>query len=273
MENLTPEQQFENDLIDAEVLAREANKLFDDRLKIARSMASALGSLASERYATRFIKVNYAYNALVNAAVALMPPRTAFEIPEPIEPFASEAVWNAMSKEQQLKAVALKTAMAEQLSGFGITTDSLRVVMSETEEENKTFTLVHIGNGIDIGDHTKELSQARSYNVVMSRKNEDLFTIKLDGNLYDLRSGMTSSTYDALYEDAIRQGYTLPDSDKMALENHDQIRTWTMLTGEPLTAGGLVQVRYVDDGRVYGLACYPEDGNRSLRVRVAVVIE
>ena len=272
MEKPTHEQQFEKDFIDAEVLARKANSLFDNRLEMARLMASTLSNSEYDQYSAELTEVDKRFDVAYKAAVILMPSRTAFEIPEPIEPFACENVWNAMSKEQRLEATALRTAMAEKLSKLGITKYSLRVVMHESENSERTFTLIHSGNGIDIGDHNESFDQARSYNAVMSRKNDDLFTIKVNEKKYDMRSGMTSSAYDALYKDTIRQKYVLPDSNKMASEHLDQW-TWTMLTGEPLTADGNVQFRAVVGGRVYRAVCPPGDGSRNLRVRPAVVIE
>jgi hypothetical protein len=270
MENLTPEQQI--DFLDAEILADEANKLFDDRREEARLMAGALGTAEYGHHYAEFAKADEGFDNVYRAAVVLMPPREAFETSDPIEPFASETVWGAMSQEQKEKASALRAATAEQLAEHGVTEESLRVVMKETEEGEKTFTLIHTGNGIDIGDHSKEYDKARSYNAVMSKKNKDLFSVEVNGRTYDLRSGMTASAYDALVEDCRLREVTLPDSQDAAKEANDDW-TWTMLTGEPLTADGYVRLRGVSDGRVRRDVYRPGFDDRYLRVRLAVEIE
>ncbi|HEY1645560.1 MAG TPA: hypothetical protein VGF75_04220, partial [Candidatus Saccharimonadales bacterium] len=195
-----------------------------------------------------------------------------FETSEPTEPFASETVWSAMSPEQRTKADKVRIAMAEQLEDHGVTSESLRVVMTETEEGNKVFTLLHTGNSVDIGDHGKDYDETRSYNSVMAKKNDKLFIVKIDGQTYDVRKGITASVYGALYKDLVERDATLPDSQTMAEEN-DDLWTWTMLTGEPLTAGGCVQLRYVGDGGVDGGVARTDGDSRTLRVRPAVVIE
>ena len=142
----------------------ERNELFD-LISVKYSIgAITVGASNSEydHYSAEFTEVDNSFDVAYKAAVTLMPSRTAFEILEPIEPFASKKVWEAMSKEQKLEATALRTAMAEKLSKFGITKDSLRVVMHESENSERVFTLIYTGNGIDIGDHTKQLDQARS---------------------------------------------------------------------------------------------------------------
>ena len=96
----------------------------------------------------------------------------------------------------------------------------------------------------------------------------------MNGKKYDARSGMTLSAYNALCIDAIRQGHglPLPDSAEMASENSDQC-TWTMLTGEPLTADGDVQLRAVSSSGVFGIVRKPGDCYRPIRVRFAVEIK
>jgi hypothetical protein len=266
MENLTPLQ--ETDYNNAWTLALAANDAFDERQAAATGLAEN-GDLSEE---TAFDNANKAFHLYDSAAEALMPPRLAFETAEPAEPFASETVWSAMSHEQKTKANEVRSAMAEQLKDYGVTADNLRVVMSETQEGDKVFTLAHTGNGVDIGDHAKAYDEARSYNSVMAKKNDGLFTVQVDGQSYDARTGMTDSAYDALIADAKENGITLPDSEKAAKEA-DDVWTWTMLTGEELTARGNVQVRYVAGGKVRGRVYLPDRGYRDLRVRPAVVIE
>lgn len=286
MEHLT-QQQFE-DYNAAEALAWQANEAWDARLNAARSVASIsiMMNLGAKLPAQRnkelknglvaakesFSVAQADFELYYAAADALMPSVAAFEAREPaVEPFASEAVWGAMSPEQKTKASQVRDAMAEQLKDHGVTLDSLRVVMSESDEGKKTFTLVHTGNGIDIGDHTQDYDKVRSYHGVMSRKNNKLFNVTAVGQKYDVRKGMTDAAYDALVEDARERGEALPDSKQMSEENND-LWTWTMLTGEDLTADGNVQIRGVYDGEVGRYVYPPDDAYRNLRVRPAVEI-
>lgn len=274
MEHLTPEQLEDYD--NAYVLARHASDAFDARHDAAEYIAQRSKNNFENNLKTvntsRFTNAEAKFEFFLHAAEVTMPPRAAFEVSAPSEPFASETVWGAMSKEQKLRANDVRTAMAEQFKDYGLTTDSLRVLMSESPEGKNVFTLVHTGNGIDIGDSSKDFDGARSYNSVMDNKNNVLFAVPLGGKTYDARKGMTDVTYRALYEDAKAQGITLPDSEVMAKEN-DDIWTWTMLTGEKLTADGRVRVRDVAGGEVRRGVCRPGRDSRSLRVRPAVVIE
>ena len=123
----------------------------------------------------------------------------------------------------------------------------------------------------EIGDPEIDFDVNRSYKHVMAKKNDDLFTVTVDGQKYDTRKGMTDAAYDALYDDSKSRGATLPDSKQMGEENSD-LWTYTMLTGEPLTGGGGVRVRYVYGGDVYGGIDSADRGARRLRVRPAVEI-
>lgn len=274
---ITPEQQV--DFEDAWVLAIEANKYFDKRRQVASTAANIIErnkpTDAADRISSdskAFMGHDSSFEHFQRLANVLMPPRAAFETVEPAEPFASEAVWVLMSKEQKVKADNLRTAMAERFAEYGVTADSLRVVMHKSEEGKNVFTLIHTGNGVDIGDSAKDYDNARCYNSVMSKENDDLLTIVIDGKKYDTRKGMTDSAYDALYEDSKSQGITLPDSKQMS-EITGDLWTWTMLTGEPLTADGRGQVCDVVDGVVRQSVTDPYADYRFLRVRLAVVIE
>lgn len=274
MDHLNPEQLQNYD--NAVVLAREADLAFDER----QSAAESLAMLADDNEVCNdlglmldvFNDSDTRFNTLHKAASLLMPRYELFEAPTPeVEPLMSEAVRNAMTLEQRLKAAELAPMMADHFKEYGITADSLRVVMTESAEGEKVFTLVHTGNGIDIGDSDKEYDKARAYKAVMSKKNDGLFAVPLAGKTYDARKGMTDAVYDALYEDAKADGVTLPDSKQMSEENED-VWTWTMLTGEDLTADGDVQLRYVDGGKVRRDVASPGRDRRNLRVRPAVEI-
>lgn len=106
----------------------------------------------------------------------------------------------------------------------------------------------------------------------MSKDNDGLFKVKANGREYDARTGMTDAVYAAKVEDARARGKILPDSKELAELTRD-IWTWTMLTGEDLTADGDVQIRRVFDGGVGRALTVPDRGLRSLRVCPAVVIE
>jgi hypothetical protein len=177
-----------------------------------------------------------------------------------------------MSSEQKIKATKVRSAIAEQLKDHGVTTESLRVIMTEDQDGKKVFKLGHVGNGIDVGDHSQEYDHARSYNRVMDKKNDSLFKVEVDGKIYDVRSGTTSPAYDALYEDCRANNLILPDS-KQASEEYKDDWTYTMLTGEPLTADGRVRLRDVADAGVGRNVYRPDDDVRALRVRPVVDIE
>lgn len=273
MEQLTPQQ--ETDYNNAWQLANQANDAFNERHKAATKIAEAAIGSEVKGLKAAFAQADQGFRLYESAAEALMPGRGAFEtsIPTEFEYFASETVWNAMSLEQKVKASEARKVIAERFQAHGVTSESLRVVQHETEEGKKVFTLVHTGNGVDIGNPTKDFDKARSYNSVMAKKNNDLFNVQVGGITYDTREGMTDAAYDALVADAkAQEGSTLPDSQEAAKENND-LWTWTMLTGEPLTAAGYVQVRYVYGGGVRGSVDLPDDDYRGLRVRPAVVIE
>ena len=273
MEHLTPEQLDYYDM--AVDLAWVAKDAFDERQHNAVTLALLVGDeeANADELRAAFEDSDAKFSSLYKAASLLMPSLEAFNVvPPDREPTASEAVRSAMSFEQRVKAAELAPMLADHFKEYGVTADSLRVVMTESPEDEKVFTLVHTGNGIDIGDSDKDYDKARSYKGVMAKKNDKLFAVPLGGKTYDARKGMTDAAYDALYEDAKADGVTLPDSKQMSEENED-VCTWTMLTGEELTADGDVQIRYVAVGKVDRRIASPVHDNRSLRVRPAVVIE
>jgi len=188
-----------------------------------------------------------------------------------LEVFARKSVWDAMSLEQKTKASELRTTIAEQLSVYGVTAESLRVVMNESKAGERNFTLIHAGNGIDICNQ-KVSDISRCYNSVMAKENNSLFFVRAGDKVYDVRNGMTDSVYYALVDDVRERSETLPDSEHLSQKTGD-MWTWTMLTGEPLTYTGRVRIRRVYGAGVRGGVCYPDDEDPALRVRPAVVIE
>src|SRR3989344_2795217 len=195
----------------------------------------------------------------------------AAETAEPVKPFASAEVWGLMTPEQRQTAGEVREAMADRFKKYGVTAKDLRVVMTEAEKGERIFTLVHTGSGIDIGDPTNNYDPARSYPCVMSKKNDPLFIVTIDGKQYDTRKGMTSAVYDALYQDAIGRIATLPDSEQMSEETKYK-RTHTILTGESLSLAGLVLVRCVLGGKISRDVRDPNIDFRGLSVRPAAVI-
>ncbi|MDQ3159178.1 MAG: hypothetical protein M3P98_03550 [bacterium] len=186
--------------------------------------------------------------------------------------FASETVWSAMSPEQRKVATEVRGAMAKKLEEYGVTKESLRVVQTEGKDGMPTFTLLHTGAGVDIGDPKKANDEARSYTSVMSDENDELFKFESNGNSYDARAGMTDAAYRAKVEEARERGVTLPDSQELSKETGDYW-TSTMLTGAPTLNGGNVPFRSVSGVRVGAGVYDPRRGFRAVRVCPAVVIE
>lgn len=105
----------------------------------------------------------------------------------------------------------------------------------------------------------------------MSRKNDDLFRVTVNGTTYDARQGMTDAVYTAKIEDARMRRVNLPDSKQLSQETDDDW-TSTMLTGEGLTADGCVPVRRVEGNDVSHQLHHAEHVLRSIRVCPAVEI-
>ncbi|HVC36291.1 MAG TPA: hypothetical protein VNE40_02495 [Candidatus Dormibacteraeota bacterium] len=278
-ERLTPEQQA--DYTDAQELAYRANNTFDERHAAAIVLATACRLKEYEALEfetliyearTDFDALDQEFNSYNSAVSTLMPPRSVFEAtkPESKESFAAEHVWNAMSPEQKTKAAELSNAIYKQFEQYGVIKGDLRVVMTEVDGQPK-FTLIHTGFGIDIGDPKKDNDPARSYESVMSKKNDALFQIEVNGVKYDTRSGMTNAVYVAKIEEARSRRMILPDSKKLSQETGD-LPTLTMLTSEPLTMAGYVPLRHVVRGQLDRCLCSPDYDYRELRVCPAVEI-
>jgi len=268
-------------------LAYIANEAFNTRAEMARRILSETSNPPYENNTSplpstkgRFSAAEADFTMYNNAASVLMPPRKAFT---PLEnddsvfgegQFASEHAFNLMSPEQKILALKVRGAIIEKFSAYGVTVENLPVVMAEGSKGEATFSVVYSGNGIDIGDKSKDYDKARSYNSVMSKKNDRLFVIELDGVKYDTRKGMTSAVYEAMIADAKenQRDKPLPDS-KQASEEAKDLWAWTMLTGEPLTADGLVRIRGVVGGEVHRGVNLPDYDDRFLRVRPAVEIK
>ncbi len=277
--HITPEQAMFDHGVE---LAYQANEAFDEKqaatdklqaLQVAGNIPGVeVAPEARSAVQDELVAAHQRHEQYTDAVGALIGPKV-FKNPETGEQTSESIdVFSLMTPEQQETATKLRGEMAKRFEKLGVTEDTLQVVKTETETGETAFTLLHTGAGIDIGDQTKDYDLARSYKAAMSEDNDKLFVFEIDGKTYDARTGMTDAAYTAKYEYARENNMTLPDSQQMADET-DDVRTWTMLTAEPLTADGVVQLRYVYDGRVYQDFTYPGNGDRDLRVCPAVVIE
>lgn len=262
---------------DAVDMAYAADDAFEQRIGAAELLAGTMrndGGVIDEERLGQYSEANDRYLNLLSAAEVLMTPIAAFEIArtaeEAEESLASPEVWGYMSAEQRTFTFEARTALATNFKEYGVTEGSLRVLMTEFDNKNK-FTLVHTGSGVDIGDRKEDFDRARSYNSVMESKNDALFQVEVGGATYDARRGMTDEVYDAKVEDARARGDTLPDSQQLSQETGD-LWTWTMLTGNGLTAGGGVQIRRVSGGQVRRYVRDPVYDYQALRVCPAVEI-
>ncbi len=277
-EQLSPQQEIYEH---GKKLAFKANEAFDETqaattdlevLQAARKIPGVeVAPEARDAVEDRLMDAHSRYQRYDNAVGALIGPEVFQEADEAQSPETPDA-FSLMTPEQQETATKLRGEMAKRFEKFGVTEDTLRVVKTEAEDGEATFTLLHTGNGVDIGNPKKEYDPARSYDAVMSEENDKLFVFELDGKTYDSRKGMTDATYDAKFADAKERGVTLPDSKQLSEETGD-VWTWTMLTGEPKTADGYVQLRNVYVGEVDRFIAGPDVDRRSLRVCPAVVIK
>jgi hypothetical protein len=201
--------------------------------------------------------------------------------------FSSEDVWGMMTLEQKLTAIELRNMMAERFETYGVTKESLRIVrnpMFIPHPKNPTiknvFTLLHIGMGVDIANPEidPDDSHKRSFEYIMSKKNDKLFKFNLGGVEYDARKGMTSTAYESLLRSCWNNDEILPDTRRAALVNRDYgPPTTTMLTGNGLVT--ITDSIHIAD-RTWVLHRSPEKtyyefediGSRSVRVRPAIIL-
>ena len=161
-----------------------------------------------------------------------------------------------LSDEQLAKMTLYREKISE---SWGINKEDLRLVAEVTSEGTKRIVLAD----------SSPIGQYKGSYKSIYEKGDNL--LEVDGRKVDVLGGMTDDIYRAMIADAKKRGGLLPDSQKASRAFGD-LWTWTMLTGEPLTAGGRVRIRLVVEGGVDRLVCSPEDGSRALRVRPAVVI-
>ncbi len=168
-----------------------------------------------------------------------------------------------LSPEQAEKAKKLTAVMAEK---FGVSEANFSLLATETEAGEKQFTLAYsAGNGIHKG----------SWNTIMNKKSTKDFTVELDGQTLDTRTGMTKTVYNSMVEQAKLSNQILPDSPKLEKENNQPwISTTTLFTGEQTRGRYTVQAARVnDDGSVYDYWISHDADYKGVRFRPAVVIK
>lgn len=160
---------------------------------------------------------------------------------------------------------------------YRVSPEDFELVSYESETGDTINAVVYTAaNGIDPGNPKEDYDEARSWNQVMGKnaKNKARHMVTIDGVECDDREGMTYALYDQLVEAAKTAERPLPDSkDTMITSNGGaKWHSWTIMTGEPLTAGGNAPIAGVDDvGSVDRLWADVDDDDLSLRFRPAVI--
>lgn len=179
-----------------------------------------------------------------------------------VTPEAPVGAETLLSPEQKAHADLVVATMSESL---GLGRENIRLVVTDSPEHGKQVVAVDASpNGRYVG----------SYNGIPGRREAkpDCFMLDIAGQKVDALAGTTDAAYRAMIADAKARGVKLlPDSYALSQENGEPW-TWTMLTGEELTADGDVQFRRVDGGGVYGGIAGPGSDDRGLRVRPAAVV-
>lgn len=161
-----------------------------------------------------------------------------------------EIAEGSVETETSLERLAseVKQALAEK---YNVSSEDFSLFTYEKDGETRK-TVVYTGaNGIDLGDPKEDYDDARSWHKVMdnSGQNKARHIVTIDGVEYDDRKGMTYALYDQLVADAKAADRPLPDSkDTMITSNSgDTWYSWTMMSGEPLTAMGEAPIARVGD--------------------------
>ena len=181
--------------------------------------------------------------ALAGAQVGTPP---TYEVGQQATDFESQ-----LTHEQYEKLGMLTYAIVE---AFHVPKDDLRLVTENTPEGNRRLIL------IDSSPMGQYIGSYRS--IYYQKKN----LIDIKGEKIDVLQNMTNTAYKAMIDDCIVRGTKMPDSP------HNETWTSTMLTGEPLKEGLVVQCRYVANNGINENLRLPESANRELRVRPTVVI-
>lgn len=160
---------------------------------------------------------------------------------------------------------------------YRVSPEDFELVSYESETGDTINAVVYTAaNGIDPGNPKEDYDEARSWKKVMGKnaKNKARHMVTIDGVECDDREGMTYALYDQLVAAAKTAERPLLDSKDTIITSNggDKYYSWTMMTGEPLAAGGYAPIAGVsDDGSVrrYWLDVVYDD--LDLRFRPAVI--
>lgn len=166
-----------------------------------------------------------------------------------------------------------KQTLAEK---YNVSPEDFELLSYEKDGTEYNAVVYTAANGIDLGNPKEDYDKTRSWNKVMdkSAKDKARHTVAIDGVEYDDREGMTYALYDQLIEAAKKAERPLPDSkDTMITGNGgDKWHSWTIMTGEPLTAGGGAPfARVLDVGSVVRAWTDFDFDGLVLRFRPAVI--
>lgn len=159
--------------------------------------------------------------------------------------------WHLMTPEQKKIAPAIRETLSAKFAEYGATAEDFQVVPVETAFGNQEFIMLYAApNGLDIGNPEKAYDKERSYDEVMSDRNEKIFNVEIAGQEVDTRDVMTGAVYeDFIAAQKLRGVDPLPDSEALAQQqNRPQTTTW--LTGtakEEKVALTAVPVGIVDE--------------------------
>lgn len=149
-----------------------------------------------------------------SAAVRLMPSRTVIDRAiqaaeaetEHDESFASPEVWAVMTPEQRQLATELRDVIASgPLAEYGITKDTLRIIKTTASQTNdaEMLALIYTGPGVPLGGKGKSGNFVVDYSVSTAANNRLYLVRTNDGNVWDVRKGMTEAVYEAKIADAL----------------------------------------------------------------------
>lgn len=131
--------------------------------------------------------------------------------------------------EQQKLADQLTSAMAEK---FGVSSPDFSVLCTRNDNGSERLTVAYTaGVGISAADLGGDPYSMSSWNGIMKAP-KDLFTVEIDGQAFDTRTGMSRDVYNVFISIARANRGPLPDS-KALNDMHGTDRTVTWLTGQP----------------------------------------
>lgn len=176
-----------------------------------------------------------------------------------------------LAAEQEEKVGAIKAKLAEKYqvsqAEFSIFSAMFRRALDSIDLDVVTDGLVvaYAGpKGLDLGDPDKAHDSKRSWNSITRESSDADFIIDVDGELFDVRQGMTRRVYAAIMANAkLRNIKPLPDHKELT-------NTW--MTGEAAGDVALNSLITQGNGFAFMQSSLDED-SRKQRFRPAVVIE